>query len=491
MKKIVVSFLVLACCFCFSSCKKADNLEELSANLSTYSMEILLNTQEKRADVNETVNYINNTNSILKLVKFHVYPQFFKEGAVEKVVGPTKMNDAYPNGMSYAEFNFNSVLVNNENEDVVLTGENESVLELELPYSLMPNKSINLQFNFSLTLPNVEHRFGYGENTINLANFYPIACVFENGEFSTCPYNSNGDPFYSDMANYNVKLTINKNYLVASTGELTAKSEDANHTSYVYKANMVRDFAIVASDKFEVVSARAGNTDVNYYSFNDENKRANLKAGVDAINTFNKLFGSYPYKTFNIVKTDFIYGGMEYPNLIMISADVVDADDYKNVIVHETAHQWWYGLVGNDEYNAPWLDEALTEYSSILFYDYNEGYNFTHAQMIKASKENYTLFLSVYNDVLGEIDTSMRPVNEYATEPEYTYCTYVKGVLMYESLYQIIGEKNFIKSLNFYFENNKYKNATKENLIYAFETISKTELKNFFDSFIKGKVIIK
>ncbi len=466
-------------------------MEELSANLSTYSMQIELNTQEKRAEVKQTLNYINNSDAILRVLKFHVYPQFFKEGAVDKVVGPTKMNDAYPNGMSYASFDFSAVMVNNESVDIVFSGENNGILEVELPYSLMPNKSINLQFNYSLTLPNAEHRFGYGENTINMANFYPIACVYENGQFNTEPYNANGDPFYSDMANYNVNLNINKNYVVAATGELVAKTEDAEGMRYEYKANMVRDFAIVASNKFEVISAQAGDTTVNYFYFNDDNKDANLKAGVDAINTFNKLFGTYPYKTFNIVKTDFIYGGMEYPNLIMISADILDADDYKNVIVHETAHQWWYGMVGNNEYSLPWLDEALTEYSSMLFYDYNEGYNFTHGQMIAASKENYTLFISVYNDVLGEIDTSMRAVNEYSTEPEYTYCIYVKGVLMYESLYQIIGEKNFVNSLKFYFDNFKYKNATKENLIYAFETTSKTELKNFFDSWLNGKVVIK
>ena len=151
-----------------------------------------------------------------------------------------------------------------------------------------------------------------------------------------------------------------------------------------------------------------------------------------------------------------------------------------NVIIHETAHQWWYGLVGNDEYHYPWLDEALTEYSTLLFYDNNEGYNLSHSEMLNAYKSNYTLFITVYQDVLGDINTSMRAIDEYDTEPEYTYCTYVKGVLMYESLYQLIGKDKFVDGLKEYFNLNKYSNATPDALISAFESASKTELDSFF-----------
>ena len=148
-------------------------------------------------------------------------------------------------------------------------------------------------------------------------------------------------------------------------------------------------------------------------------------------------------------------------------------------------------MVGNDEYSLPWLDEALTEYSTILFYDNNSGYNLNHKQMVDASRENYSTFVTVYTDVLGSLDTSMRAVNEYSTEPEYTYCTYVKGVLMYESLYTLIGEKDFYRALKIYFEKNKFKNASKLDLISAFEAASEQNLSNFFDSWLNGKVVIR
>ncbi|MBR6779344.1 MAG: M1 family metallopeptidase [Clostridia bacterium] len=491
MKKIFLCFLSLIFAFSLCGCKKKDNLADLSVGLTNYSIDIKLNVQEKSAKVLQVVDYVNNTDAILKTIKFHLYPQYFEQGATDHVVSSTKLNQAYPNGMSYANFEIDRVVVQNEDKPVVYSGEHESILDVTLNLSLIPQDRVEIMIEYHFTLPNCEHRFGYGDNTINLANFYPILCVYENGSFNEAGYNPNGDPFYSEMANYSVNITVPNQYVVASTGDKMSENSIGENKVVSYKANLVRDFALVVSDKFEIKSEQVADTTIIYYCYDDPHSNQSLKAGVDAIKTFSNLFGSFPYKTFSIVKTDFVHGGMEYPNLIMISDQIDTLDDYLNVIVHETAHQWWYAMVGNDEIKYPWLDEALTEYSSILFYDYNEGYNFTHGQMVNACKENYTLFVSIYNDVLGNIDTSMRASDQYSTEPEYTYCTYVKGVLMYDSLYNLVGEKKFVQSLKKYFENNKFKNTTPENLIMAFEEINDGDYHNFFSSWIDGKVVIR
>ena len=111
------------------------------------------------------------------------------------------------------------------------------------------------------------------------------------------------------------------------------------------------------------------------------------------------MFGDYPYSIYNVVQADFCYGGMEYPNLSIISNSIENYDEYLNIIVHETAHQWWYNIVGNDEFNEPWLDEALTEFSTVLFYDYNDGYNYNHKDMVSSAHENYLFFTNVYKNV--------------------------------------------------------------------------------------------
>ncbi len=477
--------------FTLTSCKKKDDLSKLSENLTSYEMNINLNIETMTVSANQTVNYINNTQTILKNIKFHLYPQFFEEGATTNVIPNTKVNSAYPNGMSYSDFNVDRVQVDGTEKVVVYECEFDSILSVELNSSLMPNERTNIFIEYSFKLPNCNHRFGYGENTINLANFYPIVCVFEEGKFNTNGYHANGDPFYSEMANYCVNIKTIKQYIVAGTGERLDEKIIDGLKSTTFKANLVRDFAMIASNKFNIVSEKFNETKIEYYYVNDKNPTKSLKAGTDAIKTFSKLFGTYPYTIFSIVECDFVHGGMEYPNLIMVSTSVENEDDYLNVIIHETAHQWWYGMIGNDEFKYPWLDEALTEYSSILFYDYNEGYAFNHKEMVNACRENYTLFISVYQDVLGTIDTSMRAVNEYSTEPEYTYCTYVKGVLMFESLHQLIGEKNFINALKIYYENNRFSNATPSNLISSFEKAYGKNLTNFFSSWIGGKVVIR
>lgn len=491
MKRFLIFILTFTSIFTFSGCNKKNKIEIPFENLTNYTMNIHLDVETKKVEVNQTIDYINTSDNVLKTLKLHLYVQNFKKGATETIVSSTKMNQAYPNGMSYADFNIEQITSNDLNLAYCYENAYDDILCITLNNSLLPNNRISFNIKYNFIIPNCYHRFGYGANTINLANFYPIMCVYENGTFNTNGYHSNGDPFYSDIANYSVNLTTNSNYTVAGTGAKTTKNSGDNLTTSTFSANGVRDFALVLSNKFNVISEKLNNTEIYYYHFNDSNAEKSLKAGVDAVKTFSNLFGEYPYETFSIVKTDFVHGGMEYPNLIMISSDIDNLDDYLNVIIHETAHQWWYGIVGNDQFSLPWLDEGLTEFSTILFYNYNEGYAFTHTEMIAQNKENYALFINVYENVLGTIDTSMRAVNLYATEPEYTYCTYVKGTLMFDSLYNLIGEKKFIQSLKDYFDNNKFSFATEKNLIASFNDICNQDFNNFFNSWLTGKVVVR
>lgn len=491
MKRFFVFLLATLLIFPFSACSKKEDLNTISNNLTTYEISLNLDCENKQVEAKQTVNYVNNTNSILKTIKFHLYPQFFEEGATKFIVASNQMNDAFPNGLSFANFDVKKVEVDQIVKPVVYENEFDDILSVELNSSLVPNSKTTIYLEYSFTLPNCNHRFGYGSNTINLANFYPIVCVYENGEFNTSGYHSNGDPFYSDMANYCVSLNADNKYVVASTGIKKEEKVENEIKTTKFSANIVRDFALVLSQEFKILNKTQGQTKIEYYYIHDKNPEQSIQTGADSIKTFSKLFGNYPYENFSIVENDFIYGGMEYPNLVMISNSIENKDDFLNVIIHETAHQWWYAMVGNDEFKYPWLDEALTEFSTILFYDYNDGYNLTHEKMIDASRENYSLFISVYEDVLGPINTSMRSVDEYSTEPEYTYCTYVKGVLMYESLYNLIGEKKFINGLKTYFENNKFKNANPEALISALNKTCGQDLSNFFASWINGKVVIR
>lgn len=485
---LILGFVFVSCFGVFFACKKKGNTFGFSKNLNSYDIEISQNGDAWTGK--EKLCYTNKTGDALSSLKFHLYPKYFEEGGTDYVVAQTKVNEAYPNGIDYAKFDILRVLVDGIDIAVKYAGEMSGVLVVEFPNKLLPEETSKIEIEFSFELPIGEHRFGYGDNSINLCNFYPIACVYESGDFVVSPYNSNGDPFCSEVANYNVIITADKNFVVAGTGNVAGETIHGDKKTTCFDAVAVRDFALALSEDFEIVSKNAGKTLVSYYYYEDEYADESLQAGVDAINTFSRLFGEYPYSTFNIVKTGFVHGGMEYPNLILVSDDINNLDDYLNVIIHETAHQWWYGVVGNDEYTYPWLDEALTEYSTCLFYDYNDGYNLNMKDMVNVCHENYALFVSVYTDVLGSVDTSMRAVNLYATEPEYTYCTYVKGVLMFDSLEKLVGREKFLKSLKNYYKNMQFLVSKPENLINSFNFVCKTNLNNFFDSWTMGKVVV-
>lgn len=480
---------MLLLCGVISGCKESE-LEKASKNLSTYSMEIEYN-EDHTLSVQQTLDYKNQTGASLDTLSLHLYPRSFRNGSLSSVVSKLNYNKCYYKGASFGDIDISKVSVNNQEKEVVLGGNDEDILEVKLDDELSPNSNINLYVEYTVTLPNINHRFGYGEDTINVANFYPIMCMYENGEYVVDSYHYNGDPFYSSVANYNVKIKTPSNYILASSGDVIDVNNNDNHNIYQIEAKAIRDFAFILSDKYAVVSDNIDGINVNYFYYKNQYPNEGLQASIDAVKTFSELFGKYPYKSLNVCEANFVHGGMEYPNLVFISDAVTNQSDYINTIVHEVGHQWWYGLVGNDEYHYGWLDEGLTEYSTLLFYEENPEYNVDTKALIKNTTNSYVTFVEVYEKVFGSVDSTMnRKLNEYKNESEYVYIAYVKGMLIFDSLREVVGREKLLSGLKQYFESNKFKIATPDNLISAFEETTKMDLKNFFSSWIDGKVRI-
>lgn len=489
MKKIIM-FALLVTLF-LVGCYCSQSIDDVSKTLSTYEMNIVYNDDDKTLQVEQQLTYKNSTDTMQNELCFHLYPKAFAFGAVNGPVGVLSKPKAYPNGESYGDIVINKVLENNNTGDYQLEGVDKNILKMRLHNSIAPDGETVVNFEYTVTLPNINHRFGYGNNTINVANFYPIIAVYENGEWICDPYNYNGDPFYSDMANYKITLTAPKQLVVATTGDILSKTTNNDIITYNITAKAVRDYAFVMSEKFEVIETVFNNTKVMYYYYDDNNADEYLQVAVDSLKTFNNLFGEYPYSTLSVVKCNFVHGGMEYPNLVYISDAVSHKESYINVIVHEIAHQWWYGLVGSNAYRYPWLDEGLTEYSTILFYENNPQYGINEKEILQNTTSSYIAFVDLYNAVLGKVDTSMsRALHEYSTEPEYVYVTYIKGMLFFDSLRDVIGDKAFMKGLKQYCKNYKFKNVTPDHMIDTFERASRQRLDSFFDSWISGKVSV-
>lgn len=492
---LVASILFCGCFSLITGCKASETfVQAFSKNKNEYNLNVNIDCQNKTIDIKQEVVYKNQTEGVsLKSICFHIFPKAFSEGVLNKPVSTVNENKAYPNGISFGEVEITTVKVNNEEAVCEYLNADKDILEVKLSEELLPKEKTNIYFEYTLKLPNINHRYGYGENTINLGNFYLIACVYDEGEgFFNNSYHYNGDPFYSDIANYNVTVCYDENYILASSGVKTNESKENGKKTTNIEAKAVRDFALILSEKFNVLTETIGNTTVNYYYYNDKTPQQSLKASVDSVKTFNNLYSEYPYKELNVCESNFVYGGMEFPNLVFISDSIDNYEDYIYTIVHEIAHQWWYGVVGNNEYKYGFLDEGLTEYSTYLFYDENPEYNMDTREMIKNTTNSYLLFIDVYEEVFTKVDTSMlRSLNEYNTEPEYIYMAYVKSVLMYDNLKEIIGKDKFIKSLKYYYNQNKGLNAEPSDLIYAFSKVCGGDLETYFNSWLNGTVIIE
>lgn len=480
---------VLLFSFSLVGCKESE-IDKASKNLSTYNLDITYN-DDHTLTVTQSLNYRNQTDTSLDTLALHLYPRSFREGSLSSVVSKLNYSKCYYKGASYGDIEVTKVEIDGEDKEVDLIGDNSDILNVKLDENLSPNSVANLYLEYTITLPNINHRFGYGEDTINVANFYPIMCMYEDGEYVMDSYHYNGDPFYSEVSNYDVKITAPNTLTLASTGNIESVDENENTKTYLIEAKVVRDFAFILSDKYSIVSDNIDGVQVNYYYYKNQYPNEGLKVGVDSVRTFNELFGAYPYSTLNICEANFVHGGMEYPNLVFISDAVTNQSDYTNTIVHEVAHQWWYGIVGNNEYQYGWLDEGLTEYSTLLFYEQNSDYNVNTKDLIKNTTNSYVTFVEIYEKVFGEVDSSMnRSLDEYTNESEYVYIAYVKGMLIFDSLREVIGKDKFSRAIKQYFEDNKFGIATPDSLINSFEKSTKMPLRDFFNSWIDGKVKI-
>ncbi|MDD4276188.1 MAG: hypothetical protein PHO33_04350, partial [Clostridia bacterium] len=175
--------IILICIMLFSGCGFDDVVKKYSKNITSYNIEAQYNDTNQTISAVETIKYINGYNVPLNYLKFNLYPNAFREGATYKTVSTLDIAKAYPNGNSYGDITIQSVKLNGNNVTVNVGGDDKNILTVEFASELYPDETNNIEITFMLTLPNINHRFGYGANTINLGNWYPIACVYENGEF--------------------------------------------------------------------------------------------------------------------------------------------------------------------------------------------------------------------------------------------------------------------------------------------------------------------
>lgn len=432
------------------------------------------------------VTFQNDTKEALSVLKFQTYPNAYRKNALYQPVSTTYADAAYYAGESYGEMVISSV---HGSKNWELMGEDENILYVDLERELYPGDKVVLDIGFLTKLANVEHRTGITPSTVNLGNFFPILCHFENGGFVENVYYSDGDPFVSACAEYKLRLTLPKEYEVAATGEITGERTLERKKEYTMYAMNVRDFACVLYKNAQVLTEKIGETEIFYYYYADETPHDTFTTVKEAFCYYSDRFGEYPFATYTVAETGLCFGGQEYPRLTMLS-DGIPKQEKARAVAHEVAHQWWYGVVGSDQVRNAWQDEGLAEYSALCFFEKYEKYGFTREEIVAEVLREYRSYYDVYGSVLGRSDTRMtRHLKEFISDYEYKCIAVNKAVVMLDTLRKSIGDKKFFHALEKYYVSCAYQIAGVGDFVGCFER-SGVDVAGFFESFLEGKAIL-
>ncbi len=482
MKKIICLALGAAVLFGglgLSGCAKPRATRAQYAIRAEYSAE----TESLAAEM--TVSVPNTSKVSLGELKFQLWANAYREGAKYKPVSELYAHSAYYYGSSYGEIEIRGIT---GAESFEICGEDENILAVKLASPLAPGKSAEISLTFETEIPRINHRMGVTRNTVNLANFYPALCYLAEDGYREYVYPPAGDPFVSETADYEIELTVPSDYTAVCGFSAEESEQDGKRTYHVCEKG-VRDVAFVLGKNFTVHKQNAAGAEISYYSYADSAPEETLKCAAESLAFYAEKFSDYIFDTYAVVETDFVYGGMEYPAMSLVSSNLRQSER-PAVVAHETAHQWWYSAVGSNQFECAWQDEGLAEYSTALFFEAHPDYGVTYSDFVGESERSYRAYFSIYSQTKGGANTAMnRPLTQFSGDYEYRNIAYDKGVILFDRVRETIGEKRFYAALKKYAETYRGEIATPEQLIGCFSKTG-SKIAPVFLSFLEGKCVI-
>jgi hypothetical protein len=433
------------------------------ANAPRYRINVSVDPDALRATGREQVRYTNTGPSALSEIYFRLFPSAPGFGAAMTVTQVTV--DGQP----------------------VTTQLEQQGTALRVPVTLSPGASAEMTLDFSVTIPRDPTvgyaMFGEADDAIALPDFYPVIPVHDETGWHIELAPSYGDETFNPTALYDVSITAPAAETVATSGTCDQPQSGVWHCV----SGPMRDFMLAMGADYQMVSqAVDGVTVRSFYLPADENggKRA-LQVASDALKSYSRRFGPYPFAELDVVATGTSAGGIEYPGLVVIADSLykqaTEGSYFDFVVAHEVAHQWWYSLVGDDQVNHPWLDESLAQYSTILYYEDTVGKPIADQILQQVFEDPYQKLVQSHND--QKVD---QPVAAF-TEPDYSTVVYMKGPLFFKALRDAIGDAKFNAFLKTYYNQNRYGIATSERMLAAAESVAdKATVRSLFDKWIES-----
>ncbi|PWI48062.1 hypothetical protein CEE45_08540 [Candidatus Heimdallarchaeota archaeon B3_Heim] len=423
--------------------------------LTNYTLDLSLDSSSHYLTGTLIMDYVNNENINIDQLYFHLFPN-------------ASVNEDIPGYLLV-----NSVKTKDQVQELDFTFGNQ-LLNLTLPQPVLPDGTFSLWMEFETAITtNDSFRLNYKDDPTKglvyaLCNYYPILAVFDDDGWNLEPQYFVGDPFYSDVANYYVNLTVQSDYIVASSGELIGQNSVlTDQIEYKYQLLKARDFSFAISPDYITESGVYNSIPLKVYYLPRDAENWTyqaLYAALYSFELFTDLYGPYPYTSFSIATTFGFYGGMEWPGLVYIQSGY---NYWETGIAHEIAHQWFYAVVGNDQIDEGFLDEGIVCYSHWYYWEerYDWTVDFFDAHLWRtAETSNATQF----PDGLV-INRSINYIIENNMDSSYYWeAAYHKAPSVFHLLRTYIGDDNFFNGLQRFYTEYSFQIATFNNLIECF-----------------------
>ena len=407
-----------------------------------YHMAITIDASMSRVSGRLTVTYTNLEDVELSEVYFHLHAKTLE--------GDITVSDVTVGGVPV--------------EPALAAGD---MLRVPLPSPLAPGGVVAIDMSFETTVPTeIGRNYGvlaFCEDILALAHFYPMLSVYDDEGWNTTAPDIQGDLTYSDAAFYLVRVMAPDDVVLVGAGSIIERKPTDGTQTVTFALGPARDFYLAAGD-FDVVSETVGETTINSYAPAKFARGAAmaLDTAAYALKEHSARLSPYPYTELDIVTTPTSALGIEYPGLIVgtlgmydVDADTAGGIPYSALLesttAHEVAHQWFYNIVGNDQLDEPWLDEAMAGYSTYRYFADRYG---------QTVGDNY--FQSFWGrwDRVGQEEIPVGlPVVAYEGA-EYGAIVYGRGAIFVRELEETMGREVFDGFLQNYFRQYRWEEGT-------------------------------
>jgi hypothetical protein len=432
-----------------------------------YHLEVKISDDLVKLQGRQEVRYTNQEDQPLNQIYFRLFPNL-ADGAI--TVSNLKAN-GQPVEPGFAQQN--------------------SALRVRLARPLAPGEMTVIQLDFVVQIFQEEGgnygTFAFKEGVLALAHFYPLIPAYddEGWNIEIAPYI--GDVVYADTSFYLARVTAPLSQTLVASGIEINRTQTNTEQMVTYAAGPMRDFYLVASERYTKTSRLVGETVVNNYAPAElvEGSNMALNQAETALNSFSQGFGPYPFTEFDLVSTTTFALGVEYPGIVAILVDLYDPTKnvrgmsssglLEGVVAHEVAHQWFYSLVGNDQVDEPWLDEAMAQYATLMYY--RDAYGETGAAGFRSSLERRW-------QRVGQADIPIGlPVASY-NDTSYGAIVYGRGPLFVELLAEIMGAEAFEAFLKDYYQSYRWGIATGADFKQTAERHCACDLAPLFETWV-------